>query len=272
MLPELHDSIQRLLHERGRIDPGEVDVRFDAPTREWRERLTRPTISLFLFDLRENTDLRQVAFQTTRVNGRAEHRLSPRRIDLRYMVSAQATEVEDEHRLLWHTLVTLMRHPEVPAEYLPAELRLPEAPLATRVVQPEDDARILDVWNALGAEPRPALIYVVTAPLDLEMLATAPLILTRTTRYARLNDTAVAVESETQIAGVVRDTAGQPLAGVTVAIEGRAAERSVTNAEGWFSLRGLRAGIVVLRVTGPDGARRAVTVTIPSAGYDITLD
>src|SRR5215469_9515747 len=101
MLLELHNTIRQLIYERGNISPQEVDITFEAPTRERVDKLIRPTISLFLFDLHENTDLRQSDFETTRHNGRAERRMLPRRFDLHYMVSILTTEVEDEQQLLW---------------------------------------------------------------------------------------------------------------------------------------------------------------------------
>ncbi len=64
MLLELHNTIQRLIYERGNISPREVDITFEAPTRERIDKLMRPTINLFLFDLQENTDLRQSDFET----------------------------------------------------------------------------------------------------------------------------------------------------------------------------------------------------------------
>src|SRR5437763_5719148 len=123
MLLELHTTLQHLLYKRGHISPHEIDITFEAPTRERIDKLTRPTINLFLFDLQENTELRQSNYEVTRNNGRAERRLVPRRFDLRYMVSALTTSVEDEHQLLWRVLVTLVQHPQLPAELLSDELR-----------------------------------------------------------------------------------------------------------------------------------------------------
>src|SRR5947208_13954480 len=105
MLLAIHNTLQRLIYERGRINPNEVGIQFEAPTRERIDKLTRPTVNLFLFDLQENTELRQSNYEVTRNNGRAERRLVPRRFDLRYMVSALTTSVEDEHQLLWRVLV-----------------------------------------------------------------------------------------------------------------------------------------------------------------------
>src|SRR5437588_155672 len=119
MLPDIHSSIQRVLYERGRIDPDEVDVRFERPSRQWVESLMLPTINLFLFDMAENTDRRNGAPQVGRANGQALMRVPPRRFDLRYMVSVFTTLIEDEATLLWRTLATLLRHSPLPAELLP---------------------------------------------------------------------------------------------------------------------------------------------------------
>lgn len=270
MLADIHDALQRLLYEHGRISPFEVDVRFEAPTKEWVERLTRPTLNLFLFELQENTDLRQTSFQTTRGNGRAERRLPPRRVDLRYMVTAITTEIDDEHRLLWRALVTLLRHQQLPVDLLPEALRGIEPPLTTRVAQPDDGPRLLDIWGALSAEPRPALGYVVTAPLDLDIAIEAPLVLTRTARYLRAGADH-APEVHTHIGGTVRGKEGAPLAGVTVALEGSAADGSVTNGDGWFVLPGVPTGKVALRVARPDGPPKTVTIEVPAESYEIVL-
>jgi hypothetical protein len=259
MLPDLHATLQRLIHERGQIDPAEVDVRFDAPTKDWIERLTRPTVSCFLHDLRENAALRQSTFQTTRVNGRSERRLAPRRIDAHYLVSAHASEPEDEHRLLWRVLATLLRHPEIPADVLPAALVAPDPPLATRIADPDDTTRSLDLWNA-------ALNYVVTMPLDLDVTLEAPLVLTRILRFPRGNG-----ETSTRIAGIVSDRDGTPLPGITVAREGSAVG-AVTDREGRFALSNVPHGPLRLFVARPGTDPQAVALTVPSARYDVTLD
>lgn len=270
MLHDIHDALQRLIHDQGRISPFEVDVRFETPTREWLGRLTRPTVVFFLFDLAENIELRRNDFQQTRGNGRVARRLPPRRIDLHYLVSAVTTEAADEHRLLWRVLETLLRHQQLPDDVLPDTLRALDPPLTTRIASPQAGSRPLDLWNALGAEPRPALSYIVTAPLDLELAITAPLVLTRTTRYLRAGDSGI-LDVGTQIGGVVRGAEGVPRAGVQVALADSAADGVVSDDDGAFRLAGVPTGAVSLRVTPPDGPSRTVTITVPGASYDIVL-
>ena len=53
-------------------------------------------------------------------------------------------------------------------------------PLATKTNQMDEGRRLLDVWSGLGVTPHPAIYYVVTAPLDLDVIVRSPLVLTRT--------------------------------------------------------------------------------------------
>jgi hypothetical protein len=121
MLADINQSIKNLLFDLGPL-PGEVDMRFEMPTREWIDTLTRPTINMYLFNLRENTELRQGRMQAVTSNGGGLQRMPPRRFDLHYMVSVLTTEVEDEHLLLWGTLKTLLKYTPLPPEVLPCRL------------------------------------------------------------------------------------------------------------------------------------------------------
>ena len=283
MLLELHNTLQRLLYERGQISPREVDIMFEAPTRERVDKLTRPTINMFLFDLQENIELRQSNFETTRNNGRAERRQAPRRFDLRYMVSVLTTEVEDEHQLLWRVLLTLVRHPQFPAEVLSDELRVLEPALTTQVSRADEGQRLSGVWTALGVPPHPALCYVVTVPVDMNVVIEAPLVLTRTARYRHMYASEVAAEVGTHIGGVVRNEEGKPLAQVKVALEGRGAIEGETNQEGHFVLHGVPSGPIMLIVRRTDGSQKIVPLEVPApragetadnekSSYDIVLE
>jgi hypothetical protein len=282
MLSELHIAMQRLLYEQGGISSPEVDITFEAPTRERIDTLIRPAISVFLFDIQENTELRQGDFERTRHNGRAQRRAPLRRFDLRYMVSALTTDIADEHELLWRVLLTLVRHPQFPSDILTGELRSLEPAPVTKVSQADEGQRLSAVWSALSAPPHPSLNYVVTLPVDMNMVIEAPLILTRSARYTRSRVGENAPEIGIQIGGVVRNSAGQPLANVSVSLEGRAAPGSATNAEGRFVLAGVPSGTVALRLTSVTGAHKIVTVEVPQPRsdaqpkndrpYDIVLD
>lgn len=265
MLSALHVAMRRLVHEHGQVPESDVDVCFDPPRRDWIASLTRPTLSFFLFDVRENTELRQAARESSRVDGRAVHRMPPRRFDLHYLVSALTTVVEDEHLLLWRTLWILLRHPGFPHDVLTPALRALD-PALSATIGTADDGKLLDVWSALEATPRPALLYIVTAPVDLDLSSESPLVLTRTTRYAE------GAEVRTHIGGVVRDAGGVPQGDVRVTIEGSAAAGAVTRADGSFVLQGVPAGAVMLRVTRAGRAPVLRPIAIPSDSYEVVVD
>ena len=165
MLPELHELFRELIYRRGAIDASEVDVTFDPPTQEWVDGLVRPTLNFSLVDAQENLNLRHASPQTVRTNGHTQVRMPPRRVDLRYLVTAITTDTEDSQRLLWRALVTLMRTPELSPDSLPEEVRRQvEAPLVVRVAQQDAGINVLDFWSAVGANARPAFVCVLTVP------------------------------------------------------------------------------------------------------------
>jgi hypothetical protein len=272
VLTEFHDSLRTLVYDRGNIAADDVDVAFEAPLKAWVGARTRPTLSFFLFDIRENTDLRQTSPETLRANGRGVHRVPPRRFDLRYLVSALTTVIEDEHLLIWRTLGTLMKHPTIPPELLPESIRAFGLPVTGKVAGPEDAPRPLDVWSALENPPRPSLIYVVTVPLDLELETSAPLVLTRTERFARVGTPDLSPDVRTQIGGRVRDRKGALLSGVQVSVDGRAGAQAVTDGDGEFALAGLEPGPLTLKVETAAGATKLVPIQVPSDSYDIVAD
>jgi hypothetical protein len=271
MLAENHRALEQLLRELGMV-PAEVEICYEMPTREWVDSRTRPTINLFLFDIKENRQKRETNLQTTRGSGRAERRLPPRRIDLYYMVNVFATERQDEHELLWRVLATLLKYHELPGEVLPDSLRHLAPTLTARFDDEAEGSRMLQLWNALGTPPHPALCYVVTAPLDLDIALDVPLVLTRTARYRSLAADGTVHATRIQIGGVVRDRNGNPLAEVGVRLADSAAEGSVTGADGQFVLRGVPSGTVKLNLVDKGRVARQVEVTVPADSYELVLD
>jgi len=270
MLNDSHLALGQLLYRRGLI-PDEVDIRYEAPTKEWAESLTRPTISFFLFDVQENKEKRETNLQTFRSNGRAERRMPPRRIDLMYCVSVFATEVADEHELLWRVLATLMKYEQFPNDVLTDSLLQVDPPLRARMAENEISNRLAELWSALGMPPHAALCYILTAPMDLDFSINAPLVLTRTARYKSPTGDAT-YETALQIGGVVRGKSGNPLDGFLVRRRGSVHEGSITNLEGQFRLGAVRQGRLLLDVLKEGKLRKQVEIEVPAESYEIVLD
>jgi len=72
MITDLDETTKQLLIKEMPIENNEVDIKFDLPKREWAAKLSRPTINLYLYDIRENTELRRNEWVVERDdNGRA---------------------------------------------------------------------------------------------------------------------------------------------------------------------------------------------------------
>lgn len=169
MIHEVDEALRRLVRETA-LQGSEVEVVFDAPTKDWAARRNAPTVNLYLYDLREDLRRRQRGLLneydergTTVV---ARH-LPPRYIKLSYLLTAWTQRPEDEHRLLSELLLCFLAHDSIPAPLLSgrvAELSLP-VPLTVALPPPEDRS-FADVWTALGGELKPSLDIVVSAPVD----------------------------------------------------------------------------------------------------------
>jgi len=167
MLHEL-DNALRALVERELGDDGDVEVEFDAPTKDWASHRNRPTIDIYLYDIRQDLTRSQFGQIAVRdANGELKQRRPhPKFFRLAYLVTAWTQRAEDEHRLLSSLMVTFLRHETVPMDLLEgslAELGI-SIPLAVALPPPQDRS-LSDVWSALGGELKPSLDVSVIAPL-----------------------------------------------------------------------------------------------------------
>src|SRR5438270_7061243 len=121
MFADLDETIRQILIKGVPLDLAEVDVSFEAPDREWSGRLSRPTVNCYLYDVRENHEFRETDYELQRHNGSGLRIKAPLRIDVSYQVTVWARSADDEHRLLWRVLSTLIRHPILPADVLQGE-------------------------------------------------------------------------------------------------------------------------------------------------------
>lgn len=269
MISEIDETIRQVLVKEGGFDPNEVDISFDIPTREWSGSISKPTLNCYLFDIRENVERRQQGVQTEKqgTNGAARRR-SKLFFDLTYLVTAWTRAVEDEHRLLWHALATLVRFNSLPAEHLQGALLEYEGYIYTQTAQPNGVLKSPgDFWGALENQLKPSVAYVVTTALERDAFPAGPPVLTTTLRFRQPEQ--AAPEEFIWFGGVVRDVQEAPVHGASVAIEGRL-ERASTDAEGRFRLRVPRPGQYTLVIQmGSVTQRREIDV--PAVSYALTL-
>jgi hypothetical protein len=174
MIQDVDESLRALV-KRDALNGSKADIAFDAPNKEWSSRRNTPTVDLYLYDIREDLEQREVMWQDIRgdaSNSRlvTERRPPPRRFKLSYLVTAWTQRPEDEHRLLSSLLACFLRHPTMPADALSGVLADASQPILLNIaLPPPQDRSISDVWSALGGELKASLDLVVNAPFEVKV-------------------------------------------------------------------------------------------------------
>jgi Pvc16 N-terminal domain len=176
MIPEVDESLRGLLIEHG-LGEGGVDIVFDAPTKEWAARRNAPTVSVFLYGIRQDSSRSQTgAAEELADDGTVTGwRTPPRWFELAYLVTAWTNRPQDEHRLLSQALRCLVTTQDLPSHLLTGSLaELGLAISLDTAVGSEHMPSASDVWSALGTELKPSVDLRVIAPLSGERLAASP--------------------------------------------------------------------------------------------------
>jgi hypothetical protein len=171
MIHDVDESLRALVR-RDVLNGSKVDISFEAPNKDWAARRQGPTLNLYLYDIREDLDRREVQYQEVRdENGRiVERRMPPRRFKLSYLVTAWTQRPEDEHRLLSAMLSAVVSGDTIPEDLLAGDLLDWQHMVRVTVGLPlSQDRSISDVWTALGGELKPSLDLVVTVPFPPRM-------------------------------------------------------------------------------------------------------
>jgi hypothetical protein len=167
VIPDIDDTLKALLVQKVPIDTSAIDVTHDMPGPDWSKKLSRPTINLYLYDIRENVELKSNEPYLTRgVGNSGSLRRAPVRIDLTYLITAWTTEIADEHLLLGQILTTLPRFPTLPEDVLQGSLRDQPLPLLAWIARPEHTRNAFDLWGHLEHRMKTSLSYVITASVQ----------------------------------------------------------------------------------------------------------
>lgn len=159
-----------------------LTVSFDTPDDKFQAEVAPPTVDLFLYDVRENRELRDndVIIERTRVDERlraTEYR-APVRVDCSYLVTAWGKDPKDEHMVLSQVMQALLRYPVLPAAMLHGALVGQEPPLPASALQPGLLQSMGEFWQALGGKLKAALHYTVTLSVPLPAPATTTPVVT----------------------------------------------------------------------------------------------
>ena len=186
----LHELDQTLAALLKRELPGrdQITVSFAAPDDQFSVKL--PAVDLFLYDVRENLELRSNDDVLERLGDLTSIRIQPPvRVDASYLITAwpgvgsgQSDASEDEHMLLSAVMRVLLRFPKLPRELLIGSLARQDWPLPVSTLQPGRLQSLGEFWQALGGKPKAALNYTVTLPIDVSEPERQPLVIDKEIR------------------------------------------------------------------------------------------
>jgi hypothetical protein len=165
MIRALSETLQAILDQPGLPNElAEAEVVFDRPVAQFNPQKT--CINLFLYDIRENLELRNNESTVERQNGQAIIRRPTLRVACTYLVTAWVvggTEVAlQEHRLLSQIFQVLSRYDTIPEPFLQGDLQGQEPPLPMIVTSADGLKNPAEFWTSLGTPLRASLAVSVT--------------------------------------------------------------------------------------------------------------
>lgn len=281
MIADLDETIRQLLIDEVPIKNGEIDIKFEQPKREWSARLNRPTVNLFLYDVRENNTLRQHQWQQMGHNGSpsAHKKRTPLRVDCHYVLTTWATEPEDEHRLLTRCLMALFRYPIIPEERLVGRLKDQPFEIQARLASHDKLMNPAEYWSAMDNELRPSVSYLFTLALEpWQELPTDFIVHTVTMRTGQAK---APTSKQLLVAGTVEErntvyTGGtahhndKPQANIEVALKGTN-YISRTDSQGHYAFGNVPPGQYTLIIWPQKGKPIQKEIVVPSDDYNIEL-
>jgi hypothetical protein len=236
----------------------QTQIVFDQPSEAFKPSQT--TLNLFLYDIRENLELRSNEHRIEpRAAGRVAIHRPPFRIACSYLITAWAVGGPEpplqEHRLLSQALAVLLRYPTIPSSFLQGSLKGQEPPLPLLVAQADGLKAPHEFWSAIGNKLRPSITATATIgmevaepkPEEATLVHTHDIVLGKRTSPAEQTLKAAARSEGYRIAGRVTDVDGKPVQDASLSVLGTGL-KTQTDAEGRYTLGLLAPGTYTLRV------------------------
>jgi len=283
MIRDLSTTLQAILTDPSLAVPfpelSRVLIAFDRPDDGFKPAQT--TVDLFLFDVRENLELRSNEPKIERLNGQAVIHRAPMRVACTYLITAWPVGGPDlvlqEQRLLTQTLQVLSTYPRIPASFLKGKLVGQEPPLPMIASHPDELKNPAEFWTAIGNKMRASVTATVTIGIEVFAPVTAPIAKTGLVRLgertaADATTLIPATKMEFYRIGGKVTSGGNAVAGATVAVAG-AGLSARTDGVGEYVLGAMAAGTYTLNVQS-NATTKQVDITVPAAAgsnYDVPL-
>ncbi len=150
----------------------QLEISFATPDEIFAEGQAK-RINLFLYDVRENRELRSNEWRLERRGKQAFKKPPAVRVDCSYLVTAWPskktggpTPAAEEHYMLGEVMRVLLRHPTIPGGLLEENLQGQEPPLPAISLRPGPLQSPGELWQALGGQLKAALHYTVTIGVE----------------------------------------------------------------------------------------------------------
>ncbi len=266
MIRDLSETLKGLLG----ASLADVDILFDRPSEPYQHDKT--VVNLFLYDVRENVELRSNEVTSERRNGQVILHRPPLRVACTYLVTAWPTGGAElalqEHRLLSQVLQILSRYPAIPAPFLKGSLIGQEPPLPMITAQADGLKNPAEFWTALGNKLRPSLTLTVTISLEVFAPETTTMVITEEIRVGERASTGeetvepVTLEKFFRIGGRVTDATHAPVSGATILIVERGMT-TTTDTDGYYQIGPIPSGNFTLRAQ-KDGSEITKSIAVPA--------
>lgn len=252
MLELIDQGLESFLRATIPLGATDVDVAFEAPDREWSAKLTRPTVNVFLWDIRRSASRSTSGMRTVTIDGQRVHQPAFPVLELRYVLSAWTSDHGDERGLLAGVMRAILAYESIPREFLPADMTQLEVPTLTIARAGEDH---MDVFKALEGQLKPGINMVLTTQFDAgTAIPAGPPVTSIETSIGRFNGPR---DNRRRIAGDVADAANRGAIGAVVRSP---SDTAYINNHGQFLLRAAPGDDIVVE-TDPQ-----LVTTVPEAG------
>ena len=296
MINDLSRTLKHLLQTVAESEPqlfpllhGKT-IEFARPDKEYKPN-PQGSVSLFLYDIRENRELRSnEPIRVVNNNGQSTVARSPTRVVCSYLVTAWPAEkigvdlksklnIDDEtavdlnlleHLLLSEVLQVFSRYPLIPESSLQGKLANPPQPVPLPMItaQAEGLTNISEFWTAIGSNLRPSLNVKATisvqvaAPEAEAKPAVAGLV--QADKPTRL-----------EIRGHLNDASQAPIADARITIV-ELDLNTTSDSNGQYTFSQIPIGKYHLQINWRAGEklrRQTVEINVPASvgAYDITL-
>ncbi len=251
MLELIDEGLEAFFRGSVPLSPVDVDVAFEAPDKDWSAKLTRPTVNLFLWDIRRSVNSRS-GMRTVEVDGTMVHQPAHPVVELRYLITAWTSDHSDERGLLAGVMRALLTYGAIPRDYLPSAFDKLEVPILTMARVGEDH---MDVFKALQGQLKPGINVVLTTQFDTGFsIPAGPPVGALETALGRPGSD---FERRRRVAGEVVDAVDRGLVGAVVRAPG---DMTQVNPRGQFLLRANAGDEIVLE------SEPALVATVPANG------